>query len=144
MCAGLHAQRSSRPATVLTAFRISLHYLSVPILSEPPVGGPEISSTYGQYDLVGFPKASAFWYRTQWLLTIADGPDKTFSTQGAHEVHIVESWESPDNWNQTKGNTTRVIHAYTSAASVELYVNNKTQGSRAVITMNKGPGSYAE
>ena len=90
---------------------ISLN-LPVPILSEPPVGGPEISSTYGQYDLVGFPKASAFWYRTQWLLTIADGPDKTFSTQGAHEVHIVESWESPDSWNQTRGNTTRVIHAY--------------------------------
>ena len=32
---------------------------------EPPVGGPEVSSTYGQYDLCGFPKASAFWYRTQ-------------------------------------------------------------------------------
>ena len=32
---------------------------------EPPVGGPEVSSTYGQYDLCGFPKAAAFWYRTQ-------------------------------------------------------------------------------
>lgn len=30
---------------------------------EPPVGGPEVSSTYGQYDLCGFPKAAAFWYR---------------------------------------------------------------------------------
>ena len=28
---------------------------------EPPVGGPEVSSTYGQYDLCGFPKAAAFW-----------------------------------------------------------------------------------
>ena len=25
---------------------------------EPPVGGPEVSSTYGQYDLCGFPKAA--------------------------------------------------------------------------------------
>ena len=32
---------------------------------EPPVGGPEVSSTYGQYDLCGFPKAAAFWYRVQ-------------------------------------------------------------------------------
>ena len=60
---------------------------------EPPVGGPEVSSTYGQYDLCGFPKASSFWYRTQWLLTAADGTDKTFATQGAHQVYIVESWE---------------------------------------------------
>ena len=111
------------PSPLLTTFLAFSPHLPAPISSEPPVGGPEISSTYGQYDLVGFPKASAFWYRTQWLLTIADGPDKTFPTQGAHEVHIVESWESPDSWNQTKGNATRVIHAYTSAASVELYVN---------------------
>ena len=132
------------PSPLLTTFLAFSPHLPAPISSEPPVGGPEISSTYGQYDLVGFPKASAFWYRTQWLLTIADGPDKTFPTQGAHEVHIVESWESPDSWNQTKGNATRVIHAYTSAASVELYVNNKTQGSRTVIPMKQGPGSYAE
>ena len=54
---------------------------------EPPVGGAtgrgEVSSTYGQYDLCGFPKAAAQWYRTQWLLTIADGPDKV------HNVNIL-------------------------------------------------------
>ena len=65
-----------------------------------PVGGAsqglEVSSTYGQYDLCGFPKAASFWYRTQWLLTVKDGPDKTFPTGGKHEVRIVESWESPD------------------------------------------------
>jgi hypothetical protein len=53
---------------------------------EPPVGGPEVSSTYGQYDLCGFPKAAAFWYRTQWLLNIPDQSDKTFYTHGSHEV----------------------------------------------------------
>jgi len=26
---------------------------------EPPVGGFEVSSSYGQYDLCGFPKAAA-------------------------------------------------------------------------------------
>ncbi|EOD07028.1 hypothetical protein EMIHUDRAFT_96903 [Emiliania huxleyi CCMP1516] len=48
---------------------------------EPPVGGFEVSSSYGQYDLCGFPKAAASlaaasWYRTQWLLGVPDGPDK--------------------------------------------------------------------
>merc|ERR1719375_715878 len=111
---------------------------------EPPVGGPEVSSTYGQYDLCGFPKAAAFWYRAQWLLSIPDGPDKTFPTKGAHEVHLVESWESPDNFPSTVGNKTRAIHAYSSAPSIELFVNGKSQGTRDVTLMVQGPGSYAE
>ena len=94
---------------------------------EPPVGGPEVSSTYGQYDLCGFPKAAAFWYRTQWLLTAPEGADKTFATHGEHAVHIVESWESPAAFNQTKNQTTRAIHAYSSAPHVELLVNGKSQ-----------------
>ena len=35
------------------------------------------SCAAGQYDLCGSPKATAFWYRMQWLTTIPDGPDKT-------------------------------------------------------------------
>mmetsp|Transcript_65383 Transcript_65383/g.120535 ORF Transcript_65383/g.120535 Transcript_65383/m.120535 type:complete len:905 (-) Transcript_65383:261-2975(-) len=111
---------------------------------EPPEKGLEVSGTYGQYDLCGFPKAAAFWYRTQWLLSIPDGPDKTFPTNGAHEVHLVESWESPDSFPSTRGNKTRAIHAYSSAPSVELLVNGKSQGKRAVGKMVQGPGSYAE
>ena len=111
---------------------------------EPPVGGPEVSSTYGQYDLCGFPKAAAFWYRTQWLLTIPDGPDKTFPTHGKHEVHLVESWESPQAFPKTKNQTTRAIHAYSSAPHVELLVNGKSQGTKDIVPMVQGPGSYAE
>lgn len=111
---------------------------------EPPVGGLEVSSTYGQYDLVGFPKAAAFWYRVQWLLTIKDNPDKTFPTNNAVEVHLVESWESPDSFPSTRGNTTRDVHAYSNAPEIELFVNGKSQGSRSVIPMRQGPGSYAE
>eukprot|EP01043_Picozoa_sp_COSAG02_P067717 COSAG02_NODE_10980_length_1819_cov_1.858140_2_plen_252_part_01 len=103
-----------------------------------------MSSTYGQYDLCGFPKAAAFWYRVQWLLTIPDNPDKTFPTRGSHEVHIVESWESPDSWPATVGQKTRNIHVYTSAPSVELLANGKSQGTKQVVPMKKGPGSYAE
>jgi len=111
---------------------------------EPPVGWLEVSSTYGQYDLCGFPKLAAFWYRTQWLLNIADGPDKPFPTKGKHEVRLVESWESPDSFPSTKGNKTRNIHAYSSAPSIELLVNGKSQGVKAVTQMVHGPGSYAE
>lgn len=111
---------------------------------EPPVGGLEVSSSYGQYDLCGFPKAASFWYRAQWLLSIPDGHDKTFPTKGAYEVHLVESWESPDSFPSTKGNKTRAIHAYSNAPAIELFVNGKSQGVRAVTLMVNSPGSYAE
>lgn len=113
---------------------------------EPPSAGLHVSSTYGQYDLCGFPKSAAFWFRTQWLLSVADGRiDKPFRTQGAHEVHIVESWESPDIWNYTRGNKTRSIHAYANAPLVELFVNGKSQGPRSITPMVMGDGgSYAE
>ena len=65
------------------------------------------------------------------------------STQGRHEAHIVESWESPDAFPSTKGNTSRTIHAYTSAPFVELLVNNKSHGSlpvRPMVQVNKCGG----
>ena len=113
---------------------------------EPPSAGLTVSSTYGQYDLCGFPKSAAFWFRSQWLLGVADGRiDKPFQTKGGHEVHIVESWESPDNWNSTKGKTTKNIHAYANAPFIELFVNGKSQGQRRVVPMVMGnEGSYAE
>jgi len=111
---------------------------------EPPQAGPEVSSTYGQFDLCGFPKGAAFWYRTQWLLSVPDGPDKTFATGGAHEVYIVESWEGPDSFPETHGNKTRAIHAYTSAPFAELFVNDRSQGVRRVRSMLQARGSYAE
>ena len=112
---------------------------------EPPVGGLEVSSTYGQFDLAGFAKAAAFWYRTQWLLSVADGPDKPFPTNGSYEVHLVESWESPDAFPSTRGQPNRSsIHAYSNAPSIELQVNGRSMGNRPVRPMVKGPGSYAE
>lgn len=113
---------------------------------EPPSRGLTVSSTYGQFDLVGFPKPAAFWFRSQWLLNVTDGsPDKTFDTNGKYEVKLVESWESPDSWNRTKGNATRTIHAYSNAPFIELYVNNASQGILPVATMVRDDsGSYAE
>jgi hypothetical protein len=89
----------------------------------------------------------AMWYRTQWLLQIKDGPDKTFATNNSYEVHLVESWEPPSAYSpdpNTNSSSVRWIHAYTNADAVELLVNGKSQGTRSVIPMIQGPGSYAE
>lgn len=111
---------------------------------EPPSAGLTVSSTYGQFDLCGFPKSAAFWFRSQWLLGVADDRiDKPFKTNGVPEVHIVESWESPDNWNSTM--KTKSIHAYANAPLIELFINGKSQGPLPVVPMVMGDGgSYAE
>ena len=131
---------------------------------EPPSRPLTVSSTYGQFDLCGFPKSSAFWFRSQWLLeppstrvdaknsvaAIANG--RPFETNDLVEIHIVESWESPDHWNQTKGNRTRTIHVYSNAPVVELFVtkggNSKnfvSLGKRRIVPMVEGnEGTYGE
>lgn len=113
---------------------------------EPPSAGLTVSSTYGQFDLCGFPKGAAAWFRTQWLLSKGDDRiDKPFPTNGTTEVYLVESWESPNSWNETRGNTTRTIHAYSNAPFVELYLNGKSRGIRPIVPMVIGNGgSYAE
>lgn len=113
---------------------------------EPPFAGLEVSSTYGQFDLVGFPKHAAFWFRTQWLLHADDARvDKPFKTNDTYEIQIVESWESPRTWNMTKDETTRTVHVYSNTPYIELFVNDKSYGSRTVTPMNYGTdGSYAE
>ena len=155
------------------------------LVGEPPSKPLTVSSTYGQFDLCGFPKASAFWFRSQWLLsqpreflslsnqdasipmtadrrhlgssasvgTFAIANGRPFETNNLVEVHIVESWESPDHWNQTKGNTTRTIHVYSNAPVVELFVQGKKNhdgkptslGRRTLVPMVEGDaGTYGE
>lgn len=117
---------------------------------EPPSAGKTVSSSYGQYDLCGFPKAAASWFRTQWLLEDPDDAhgrsraDKPFPIDHLNEVYIVESWESPDNWNATKGNATRTIHIYSSAPKVELFLNDESQGTQQVSRMISDKGTYGE
>ena len=98
-----------------------------------------VSRRYGQFDLVGFPKKAAFWYRTQWLLGIPDGSDKPYATNGSYEVRLVESWEPPAG-----GNSTKDVHAYSNADEIELFANGVSRGRRSLTPMVDGPGSYAE
>ena len=58
--------------------------------------------------------------------------------------HRLTSTTTLGSWPETKGNSTRAIHAYTSAPTVELLVNGKSVGARSVRPMVEGPGSYAE
>eukprot|EP00039_Didymoeca_costata_P021499 m.344703 g.344703 ORF g.344703 m.344703 type:complete len:1020 (-) comp24995_c0_seq1:110-3169(-) len=94
-------------------------------IGEPTSGWPNVISSFGQFDVAGFPKAQAYWYRDQWLLRSNDSEaDKTFSTGRNSSVHLVESWEQPKNGSK------RNITVYSAANEVELFINGESLGTQ--------------
>ena len=82
-------------------------------------------SSYGQFDLAGFPKAQAHWYRNQWLLRSKDSQvDKPFPTASEQRVHLVESWESPQNLPLP--NTTNVMPCSASSVAQKFTYSSAT------------------
>ena len=57
-------------------------------------------SQYGQFDVAGFPKAAAYWYRSWWLANTPGTSDDRPPVGGAKQAHIVELWDNA-NTNQT-------------------------------------------
>ena len=114
---------------------------------EPHFGWPHISSSFGCIDLAGFPKASAYWYRSWWLynaktnhstggndypinpppLVNQDSATSQDNVKDGYLVHIVEHWEPHPNAN------TRTIHVYTNAPMAELFINGKSQGVQQLV-----------
>lgn len=86
-----------------------------------PNGWPHISSSHGQLDICGFPKAAQYWYRSQWLSAVnASDPGRPpiAAPAAAVTVHIAERWQAP-----VAPNTTRIVHVYTSAPFASLLLN---------------------
>jgi beta-galactosidase len=85
-------------------------------IGEPtPFEWPSKSSYFGAIDTATFPKDVFYFYQSKWN---ASGPTM---------VHIV-----PMNWtNWTNGQSVKVL-VYSNADSVELFLNDKSQGSKTV------------
>eukprot|EP01052_Picozoa_sp_SAG31_P046097 SAG31_NODE_8678_length_1407_cov_2.000000_2_plen_195_part_00 len=96
---------------------------------EPSGPWPHTTSSFGQFDLCGFPKAASYWYQAYWLRQIADAsPDKTFPTEDEHMVHIVQSWDKTNLDPRKSGDENVTIQVYTDAPAVELFVNGESAG----------------
>ena len=112
-----------------------------------PYGWPMVVGSFGSIDVAGFPKPSAYWYRTWWYYSaMANASDKGYDVpvnppplvdpyattesgenpMDGYIVHIVQSWEQLPNVQN------RTIQAYTNAPMAELTVNGKSQGKVAV------------
>jgi len=85
-------------------------------IGEPtPYEWPSKSSYFGAIDTAYFPKDVYYFYQSKW------------NASGTTMVHIV-----PMNWtNWTAGQAVKVL-VYSNADSVELFLNDKSQGSKTV------------
>lgn len=91
---------------------------------------PHVSSSFGSYDLAGFPKAPVWWYRSWWMANISsDDAGRPPVPNTDVFVRIVESWQPPE-----QGKNSRYIHVYTNAPFVKLLVNNNQVGSTVAVT----------
>ncbi|HEY5961697.1 MAG TPA: glycoside hydrolase family 2 TIM barrel-domain containing protein, partial [Polyangiaceae bacterium] len=91
-------------------------------IGEPtPYEWPSKSSYFGIIDSADFPKDVFYFYQSKWN---ASGPTM---------VHVV-----PMNWtNWTAGQSVKVL-VYTNADSAELFLNDKSQGSKTMNIASTG------
>lgn len=92
---------------------------------------PHVSSSFGSFDLSGFPKAPVWWYRSWWLADVSDkdaGRPPLSASQTAVFCRLVESWQpSPFSYG-------RNLTVYTNAAAVQIYVNGQAAASIANVS----------
>ena len=91
-------------------------------------GWPNIASKYGQFDLAGFPKNTAYWYRSWWLggtnLTSDDRP----SVGGEYQANLLNYWDAAPTGALT-GHPNQIA-GITNAPFAELFLNGKSLGTQ--------------
>ena len=85
-------------------------------IGEPtPYGWPSKSSYFGAIDTSGFPKDAFYFYQSKW------------NAAGPTMVHIV-----PMDWTSWTAGQSVTVWVYSNADSVELFLNDKSQGSKTI------------
>ena len=94
-----------------------------------PGGWPHISSRFGQFDLAGFSKAPAFWFRQNWLSSISLQDAGRPPVSSDTTVRLVELWQPP-----SKAGVERNINVYSNAPYVRVSLNGVTINDSIVGT----------
>jgi hypothetical protein len=57
---------------------------------------PTVSSSFGQFDIAGFPKSASYWYRANWLSRVPSGaPGRPPVSEPHGTVRISQAWTAP-------------------------------------------------
>jgi beta-galactosidase len=78
-----------------------------------PYAWPDINSHFGILDMCGFPKDNYYYYQAWW--------------KAAPMVHVMPHW----NWAGRQGQAIKMV-AFSNAAQVDLLINGRSQGKKAV------------
>ena len=109
-----------------------------------PLHWPHVSSSYGSFDLAGFSKASAYWFRVAWLYNARNNPktlghDVTYNAPKLLDPSADPSAESNgflihivQNWSERPNALRHNIQVYTNAPQAELVVNGQSHGVQPV------------
>ena len=103
---GAYTYDNSRPFVAGSFIWVGFDYIGEPT---PYSSFPSKSSYYGIVDTAGFPKDVYYFYKSRWT--------------SAPMVHILPHW----NWS---AGTSVTIFVYNNCDSVELFLNNTSQGSK--------------
>ena len=100
-------------------------------LGEPAhIYWPQVSSSFGSFDLAGFAKAGAFWYQSWWLYSKQWAYNISSASRpplpAGDVVYIVENDEA---WAERPMGYTQ-FHVYSSAPSVEFFQNGVSMGEK--------------
>lgn len=80
---------------------------------------PQVSCNFGSFDLAGFPKPAAWYYRAWWLAAIPTSDPSRPPVGHANVVKIVHDWREP---------APPIVAVYSNLPTVELLVDGRSLG----------------
>lgn len=93
---------------------------------------PHTASSYGSFDLAGFPKAAVWWHRSLWLSGVAQSDPGRPPLPSSPTIRIVQDNEADSRAPMSNGSLSNIIQVYTSCAMAELFVNGIGLGKQVV------------
>ena len=101
-------------------------YLGEPSSAQHAGGAdwPQVSSNFGAFDLAGFAKPAAYFYRSWWLAHVRADDNSRLPVAGAgHVLKIVHEWREP---------APPLVAVYSNLPVVELFHDGTSLGRRAM------------
>eukprot|EP00045_Choanoeca_perplexa_P008351 m.77287 g.77287 ORF g.77287 m.77287 type:complete len:778 (+) comp14460_c0_seq2:940-3273(+) len=99
---------------------------------EPAFSGwPHKSSSFGAYDLSGFSKAAAHWYRAWWLANVSTSNDDRPPVGHEHEVYIVEG-----NTNSSRLHQAQVTPCQSSTSAPQNFTFVSINSTHGYLRQN--------
>ena len=96
---------------------------------------PQVVSSFGQFDLAGFAKSAAYWYRSLWLAAVPAADAGRPPLPPAHIVRVSQTWNIPPPNSSV---IALDVQVFSDLPFVEIILNGRSLGTQPC-----GPGTFA-